>query len=86
MKLLIAGKVHHISGLSVDGATDGERQIIKNILRLTFTASTSLLDVLKECYDIPCQHEPPFVPFIDVPSRPQSRDNVIGNIVKRCTV
>jgi len=37
-----------------DGATDGERQIVKNSLRLTFTALTTLLEVLKECHGIPC--------------------------------
>ena len=37
MGLLIVGKVYRICGLSVDGATDGERNSVNNNLRLTFT-------------------------------------------------
>ena len=78
MGLLIVGKVYRICGLSVDGATDGERNIVNNNLRLTFTPTTTLLKVLENCYDIPCQHLPAFVPFNNVSSRLRSRDNVIG--------
>jgi len=78
MGLLIAGKVHRICGLSVDGATDGERNIVNNNLRLTLTPATTLLEVLENCDDIPCQHLSTFVTFNNVSSRLRSLDNVIG--------
>ena len=52
--LLIASKVLCISGLSVDGTTNGERNIVKNNLRLTITPLTTLLEVLKNFHNIPC--------------------------------
>ena len=69
ISLPIAGKVHRFSRLSIDGAIDGERNIVNNNLRLTFTPSMTLLKVLKHCNDISCQHFPPFVSFINVSSR-----------------
>jgi len=54
MGLLIADKVHRICRLSVDGATNGERNIVNNNLRSTFTPATTLLEVLENCDGIPC--------------------------------
>ena len=67
--MLSAGKVYHISGLSVDATTEGEKNGIDNKLKLVFTPKTTLLSVIEECPDIPCQHLPPFVSFHDVPPR-----------------
>ena len=78
LAFLIASKVHRICGLVVDGATNGERNVVNNNLRLTFTPTTTLLKVLEDCNNIPRQHLPTVVSFINVSSRLQSRDNVIG--------
>ena len=71
-------KVYRIYGLSVGGVIDGERNIINNNLRLTFTPTTTLLEVLENYNDIPCQHLPTFVSFNNASSRLRSCDNVIG--------
>jgi len=76
--MLSGGKVYHISGLSVDAAIEGEKNIVDNKLKLVFTPKTTLLSVIEERRDIPFQHLPPFVSFRDVPPRSQTRDNVIG--------
>ena len=76
--ILDAGKVYHISGLLVDAATDGERNVVKNNLKLVFTPRSRLLGMVEDCPDIPHQHLPPCVSFIDVPRRLRARDNVIG--------
>ena len=81
ISLLIAGKVHRISRLSVDGATDGKMNVVNKNLRLNFASSMTFLEVLKDCHDIPCRRLPPFVSCINVSSRLRSCDNVIGNIV-----
>ena len=76
--ILDAGKVYHISGLLVDAATDGERNVVKNNLKLVFTPNSRLLSVVEDCPDIPYQHLPPCVSFIDVPRRLRTHDNVIA--------
>jgi len=76
--MLSAGKVYHISGLSVDAATEGKKNVVNNKLKLVFTPKMTLLSVIEECPDIPFQHLPPFVSFRDVQPRSQTRDNVIG--------
>ena len=76
--MLGAGKVYHISELSVDAAIEGEKNIVNKKLRLIFTLKTTLLSVIEECLDIPFQHLPPFVLFRDVSSRSRTHDNVIG--------
>ena len=76
--ILSAGKVYHISGLSVDVATEEEKNVVNNKLKLIFTPKTTLLSVIEECPDIPFQHLLPFVSFHDVPPRSRTCDNVIG--------
>jgi len=76
--MLSAGKVYHISVHSVDAATEGEKNVVDNKLRLIFTPKTTLLSVIEECPDIPFQHLLPFVSFHDVPPRSRTCDNVIG--------
>jgi hypothetical protein len=76
--MLSVGQVYHISGLSVDAATEGEKNVVNNKLKLLFTSKTTLLSVIEECPDIPFQHLPPFLSFRDVPSRLRTRHNVIG--------
>ena len=76
--ILSAGKVYHISGLSVDAATDGERNVVTNLYKLVFTPRTTLLGVIEECQDISYQHRSPFLSFIDIPRRLRTPDNVVG--------
>ena len=76
--ILKAGNVYHISGLSVDATTDGERNVVTNNLKLVFTPRTRLEGVINGCPDIPYQHLPPFVSFIDVPRCLKLHDNIIG--------
>jgi len=51
--MLSADKVYHISGLSVDAATEGDKNVVNDKLRLIFTPNTILLSVIEECHDIP---------------------------------
>jgi len=39
--------------LLVDAATDGERNVVKNNLKLVFTPRSRLLGVVEDCPDIP---------------------------------
>jgi len=76
--MLNASKIYHIFGLSVDAATEGEKNVVNNKLKLIFMPKMTLLSLIDDCPDIPYQHLPPFVSFRDVPPRSQTRDNVIG--------
>ena len=46
--MLSAGKVYHISGLSVDAATEGKKNVVNNKLKLVFTPKMTLLSVIEE--------------------------------------
>ena len=84
--LLITGKVDHIFGLSVDAATDGEKNVVTNNYKLVFSPRTRLLGVIDDCPDIPFQHRPPFLPFIDVPHRLRTPNNVVGTYCSHSTL
>jgi len=58
--------------------TESDKQIVDNNLKLFFTCSTEILDLLDECNAIPCHHLPPFVPFVDVSSYLQRNAEIIG--------
>ena len=75
--MLSVGKVYYITGLSIDAATEGEKNIVNNKFKLIFTSKTTLLSVIDNCPDISYQHLSPFVSFLDVLPRSQTRDNVI---------
>lgn len=49
-----------------------------NLYKLVFTPRTTLIGVIEECQDIPYQHRPPFLSFIDIPRRLRTPDNVVG--------
>jgi len=86
MSILSTGKVYHIFGLSVDAATDGERNMVTNLYKLVFTPRTTLLGFIEECQDIPYQHWPPFVSFTEVPRCLRTPDNVVGMYCSRSQV
>ena len=47
--MLSAGKVYHVSGLSVDSATEGEKNVVNNKLKFIFTPKMTLLIVIDDC-------------------------------------
>jgi len=51
--MLSAGNVYYISGLSVNAATEGKKNVVNNKLKLIFTPKTTLLSLIEECPDIP---------------------------------
>jgi len=51
--MLSIGKVYHISDFSVDAATEGEKNVVNNKLKLIFTPKTTFLSIIDDCSDIP---------------------------------
>ena len=76
--ILKIDRVHRISGFLIGTATERDRQIVDNNLKLFFTCKTELLDLLDKCNAIPCHHLPSFVPFVDIPSHLQRNAETIG--------
>ena len=65
-------------GFSVDAVTNGEKNVVNNKFKLIFTPKTILLSVIDDRPNIPYQHLPPFVSFLDVLQHSQTRNNVVG--------
>ena len=50
--MVSAGKVYHISRLSVDATIEGEKNVVNSKLKLIFTPKLTLLNVIDDCPDI----------------------------------